>query len=100
MAVRRARGDAGAMTSSSPQSHRSLAARIGRWSTRHRGKAIAGWLAFVLVALVVGSATGTVHPSKNAAGHGDSAHADRIVNDAYPDRAQESVLVQSSGAHR
>jgi uncharacterized membrane protein YdfJ with MMPL/SSD domain len=80
-----------AMTSSSP----SLAARIGRWSTRHRGKAIAGWLVFVAIALFVGSAVGTVTPSDDGSGHGDSATADRIVNDAYPDRADETVLVQA-----
>jgi RND superfamily putative drug exporter len=94
MAVRRARGDAGAMTSSSPQSHRSLAARIGRWSTRHRGKAIAGWLAFVLVALVIGNAVGTITPSNNGSSHGDSATGDRLLDDAYPDQASETVLVQ------
>jgi uncharacterized membrane protein YdfJ with MMPL/SSD domain len=75
----------------------SLAARIGRWSTRHRGKAIAGWLVFVALALFIGSAVGTVTPSDDSSGHGDSATADRIVNDAYPDRANETVLVQASG---
>ncbi|HEX5922934.1 MAG TPA: MMPL family transporter [Baekduia sp.] len=74
----------------------SLAARIGRWSTRHRGKAIAGWLVFVALALFVGSSVGTVTPSDDGSGHGDSATADRIVNDAYPDRANETVLVQAS----
>jgi RND superfamily putative drug exporter len=74
----------------------SLAARIGRWSTRHRGKAIVGWLAFVLIALVIGSAVGTVTPSDDGSGHGDSAKADRIVDDAYPDQASETVLVQGT----
>jgi len=73
---------------------RSLAARIGRWSTRHRGKAIAGWLAFVLAALVIGNAVGTITPNDDNSGHGDSATADRIVDDAYPDQASETVLVQ------
>jgi uncharacterized membrane protein YdfJ with MMPL/SSD domain len=82
------------MTSSPAQHSRSLAARIGRWSTRNRGKAIVGWLAFVLIALVIGSAVGTVTPSDDDAGHGDSATADRIVNHAYPDRTSETVLVQ------
>jgi uncharacterized membrane protein YdfJ with MMPL/SSD domain len=72
----------------------SLAARIGRWSTRHRGLAIAGWLAFVAIALFAGSAVRTVHPSDQG-GHGDSATADSIVDDAYPDRAGETVLVQA-----
>jgi RND superfamily putative drug exporter len=81
--------------SSSAQHSRSLAARIGRWSTRNRGKAIAGWLVFVAIALFIGSAVGTVTPSDDNSGHGDSATADRIVDNAYPDRAGETVLVQA-----
>jgi RND superfamily putative drug exporter len=82
------------MTPSHAQHSPSLAARIGRWSTRHRGKAIAGWLAFVLAALVIGNAVGTIHPNDDGSGHGDSATADRILDDAYPDQASETVLVQ------
>ena len=82
------------MTSSSAQASPSLAARIGRWSTRNRGKAIAGWLAFVLIALVVGNAVGTIVPPDDG-GHGDSETADRIVDTAYPDRAGETVLIQA-----
>ena len=91
------------MTSSPPptpagQGHSpALAARIGRWSTRHRFAAIAGWLAFVLAALAIGSAVGTVTPSDDGSQHGDSAKADKIVNDAYPDQASETVLVQGKG---
>ncbi|HWH94014.1 MAG TPA: MMPL family transporter, partial [Baekduia sp.] len=87
-------GDTPAATAGAPHS-RSLAARIGRWSTQHRGKAIVGWLAFVLVAIVIGTAVGTVNSSDDDGGHGDSATADRIVNGAYPDRASETVLVQA-----
>jgi uncharacterized membrane protein YdfJ with MMPL/SSD domain len=89
------RGKAGRMTPPPASSSRAVAARIGRWSTRHRTTAIVGWLAFVLVALVVGTAVGTVNPSNNDGGHGDSARADRIVDGAYPDRASETVLVQA-----
>ncbi len=87
-----------AMTSSpstNAQYSPSLAARIGRWSTRNRGKAIAGWLVFVALALFIGSAVGTVTPADDNSGHGDSATADRIVDNAYPDRAGETVLVQA-----
>jgi RND superfamily putative drug exporter len=87
------------MTPSSANASRSLAARAGRWSTRHRGKAIVGWLAFVVVAFAIGSAMGTVHP-KDEGGHGGSAKADKILDAAYPDRASETVLVQSpKGSH-
>jgi RND superfamily putative drug exporter len=83
------------MTPSNAQHSPSLAARIGRWSTRHRGKAIVGWLAFVLIALFIGSSVGTVSPSDEGSQHGDSKTGDQIVNDAYPDRASETVLVQA-----
>ncbi|MCZ4494306.1 MAG: family transporter [Conexibacter sp.] len=96
MAARTRRVQAARMTPPSPSfASRSLAARIGRWSTRHRGKAIAGWLAFVLIAVAVGTAVGSVHPSSDDSNHGDSAKADKIVSAAYPDRASETVLVQS-----
>ncbi len=84
-----------AMTPNSAQHSPSLAARIGRWSTRHRGKAIVGWLAFVLVAMFVGSAVGTVNPSDDGSQHGDSKTGDQIVDGAYPDRADETVLIQA-----
>ena len=36
-----------------------LAARMGRWSARHRKTAIFGWLAFVVLAFAVGIVSGT-----------------------------------------
>jgi putative drug exporter of the RND superfamily len=36
-----------------------LAARVGRWSASHWKTAAFGWIAFVIVALVLGSAVGT-----------------------------------------
>src|SRR6201999_686066 len=101
MAPRPARGDALAMTSLSPAQHSpSLAARIGRWSTRHRRLAIAGWLAFVIAALAIATAVGTVTPNQDGSQHGDSATADRILDDAYPDQASESVLVQAKAGSK
>ena len=38
---------------------RNLAARAGHWSARHRKIAIGGWLAFVVIAFVLGGAIGT-----------------------------------------
>jgi uncharacterized membrane protein YdfJ with MMPL/SSD domain len=99
MAAVAGRGDAAAMTPSSANSHPSLAARIGRWSTRHRGKAISGWLAFVVVAVVIGSMVGSVHPSGDS-NHGDTAKAEKILDGAWPDRAGETVLVQAQGGQR
>ena len=38
---------------------RNLAARAGYWSAKHRKIAIGGWLAFVVIAFVLGGAIGT-----------------------------------------
>ena len=38
----------------SQRTNSSLAARAGRWSARHKKTAIFGWLAFVLIATVLG----------------------------------------------
>lgn len=84
-----------AMTPSHAQHSPSLAARIGRWSTRHRGFAIAGWLTFVLAALFIGSAVGTVTRDDDGSQHGDSKVGDQLTNDAFPKRADETVLVQA-----
>ncbi|HZN90608.1 MAG TPA: MMPL family transporter, partial [Thermoleophilaceae bacterium] len=78
------------------QSPSNTTARIGRWSVQNRSKAILGWLAFVLVSVVVGF---NVLPQKeiepNAAGPGESGQAGKVLNDAFEDAATEQVLVQS-----
>ncbi len=80
------------------QPTRNIAARAGRWSARNRKKALLGWLAFVVLAYFAGGAIGTNTLSTEQSGVGDSGRADRIVSDAYPDRVQEIVLVQSTKA--
>jgi uncharacterized membrane protein YdfJ with MMPL/SSD domain len=76
--------------------HNNLTARIGRWSAQHRKKAIFGWLAFVLVSMVIGF---NVIPQKEieqgASGPGESGQAAEVLNDAFRDTASEQVLVQS-----
>ena len=42
---------------SQPSSH-NLAARMARWSSRHRKKAFWGWLVFVIAAFAIGNAVG------------------------------------------
>jgi uncharacterized membrane protein YdfJ with MMPL/SSD domain len=74
-----------------------LAARIGRWSARHRKVAILGWLAFVAVAFVLGGIAGTKELSDVDAQPGEAGRAARIYAQAGFDRGDpESVLVQSS----
>ena len=77
------------------QRKRNITERAGRWSAQHRKKAIFGWLAFVVVALVLGGALGTNTLTNGNEGTGDSGKADRALADGFPEKAGESVLVQS-----
>jgi RND superfamily putative drug exporter len=77
---------------------RNLAARIGGWSARHGWKAIAGWLAFVVLAVVVGGSIGTTSIEDEDLGVGEARTADQTVADAFPQNADETVLIQSRDA--
>jgi RND superfamily putative drug exporter len=77
---------------------KNFAARAGRWSARHRKAAVLGWIAFVLVAFVVGSMVVGTSDSGDDSGPGESGRAERILDRAFPDHAQESVLVSSGSA--
>ena len=73
----------------------SLAARAGRWSAHHRKTAILGWLAFVIVAVVIGGATGVRTLEDADRGVGESGRADRVLDAAFPSEVvEERVLVQ------
>ena len=56
-----------------------LAARAGRWSAQHRKRAILGWILFVILATVIGGATGVRNLADEDMGNGESQRADRIV---------------------
>jgi uncharacterized membrane protein YdfJ with MMPL/SSD domain len=74
-----------------------LAARMGRWSARHRKVAILGWLAFVVIAFVLGGVVGTKELSDADAQPGEAGRAARIYAQAGFDRGDpESVLIQST----
>jgi uncharacterized membrane protein YdfJ with MMPL/SSD domain len=81
-------------------STKNLAARAGRWSAQHRKKAIGGWLAFVIAAVVVGGSFGTKTLDNGDFGIGESGRADKVVSDHFKDKGAESVLVQSRGGAR
>ncbi len=74
-----------------------FAARMGRWSARHRKTAVFGWLAFVVLAFVLGSAVGTKKLDPESIAAGPAEHAQAIIDRGdFPQSADESVLVQSS----
>lgn len=75
-----------------------LAATAAGWSARHRRKAIGGWLAFVVVAFLVGSAVGQKVLTEAQEGNGQSARAMTVYDRAFPSHSGEQVLLQGTGA--
>ncbi len=78
---------------------RGIAARMGRFSATHRRLAIFGWLAFVLAAIVIGSAVGQKTIDSHGNDVGQAGRADQILKQAGFDPGgplTEFVLVQSS----
>lgn len=77
-----------------------LAARMGRWSARHRKTAIFGWLAFVIASFAIGTALGMKTIDRNDTNVGEARTADRIIRDAgfSLDEQMEYVLVESKTA--
>src|SRR4249920_3176608 len=72
---------------------RNLAARAGYWSATHRKTAIFGWLAFVVIAFVLGGAIGTKTLADEDTGNGQSRLADTAISRAgFPDKDDEQVL--------
>jgi RND superfamily putative drug exporter len=72
---------------------------MGRWSASHRKTAIFGWLAFVVAAIVIGTAVGTKTIDQNSSNSaGPSARADQILKQggfAQSNPLTEIVVVQS-----
>jgi uncharacterized membrane protein YdfJ with MMPL/SSD domain len=88
--------DAGTALPPPAPNRTNLTGRIGGWSTRHRKTAIFGWLAFVVLALVLGKAAGVTMIDENTSGVGESGRADRILDAGFERPAAEAVLIQSS----
>jgi uncharacterized membrane protein YdfJ with MMPL/SSD domain len=82
----------------SPLKHSTnIAARMGRWSARHRKIAIWGWLAFVIASFVVGSAVGLRTIDESDYNVGEARRGDHIIRDGgfAVDEQSEFVLVES-----
>ena len=71
-----------------------FAARAGRWSAQHRKTAIWGWIAFVVVAFVIGGAVGVKKPT-DYIGPGDSGRGDQLALDHFPKDQSENILIQA-----
>jgi uncharacterized membrane protein YdfJ with MMPL/SSD domain len=72
-----------------------FAARMGRWSASHWKTAVFGWLAFVFVAVGIGTAVGTQKLDPIDAGTGDSGEAYKILDSDFKQNVGEQVLVES-----
>src|SRR4051794_9360704 len=76
-------------------SSRNLAARAGRWSARHRKTAVFGWLAFVVLAITLGSLIPRGELTDAESMDGPPAQAQRILDaHHWQEPASEMVLVQ------
>ncbi|MDR6977873.1 RND superfamily putative drug exporter [Streptomyces sp. 3330] len=75
---------------------RGIAARAGGWSARHRWAAVGIWVLFVVLAMGIGSAAGTVEVKESDQLGGETHTAARIIEDAgIEEPASETVLIQS-----
>src|SRR5215204_6145553 len=72
-----------------------LAARAGRWSAAHWKTATFGWLAFVIVAVLIGGAVGTKTLGDTDGLPGESGRMAKILDEDFKTPAGETVLVQS-----
>jgi uncharacterized membrane protein YdfJ with MMPL/SSD domain len=79
---------------SHPSSH-NLAARMARWSSKHRKKAFWGWLAFVIVAFAIGNAVGPTLVSDVDNFNGESHDAEAALDQAGLRPQSEVVFIQS-----
>ncbi|QKW07759.1 MMPL family transporter [Streptomyces sp. NA04227] len=61
---------------------RGLAQAAGRWSAEHRWAAVLLWLAFVVVATVLGGSVGQQEPTPAELTNGEARHAEKILDDA------------------
>ena len=78
---------------------RGIAARAGGWSARHRWAAVGIWLLFVVLAMGLGSAAGTVELKDSDQLSGETGRAAAIAEEAGIDEpAGETVLIQGKDA--
>jgi len=72
-----------------------IAARAARWSATHRKSAILGWLAFVVVSVLIGGAVGQKTLTSSEAVPGEAGRAEVALEQSGLNRNGEVVLVQS-----
>jgi uncharacterized membrane protein YdfJ with MMPL/SSD domain len=88
-------GERPADAKTEPTAGRNFAARAGHWSATHRKTAIFGWLAFVVVAVLIGQMAGQKTIFGADQFNGESHRAEQALEDAGLRPNDEVVLVQS-----
>ena len=86
------------MHASNTRQPRNVAARMGRWSARHRRLAIAGWLIFVIGTLVAGASVGQKTIDESGGSVGQAQRADQMLRQGGFPRSgplTEMVVIQS-----
>lgn len=76
---------------------KNLAATSGAWSARNRRKAVLGWLAFVVVAYLVGGIVGQHNLTDAQMGNGQSGQGTTALEGGFPYHSGEEVLLQGRG---
>ena len=79
-----------------PTQHHNLAARMARWSGRHRKVAILGWLGLMATLFAFSLVSPMNMIVYETSGPGESGRADKILYEDFERPAGESVLVQST----
>ena len=79
-----------------PTQHHNLAARMARWSGRHRKVAIFGWLGLMATLFAFSLVSPMNMIVYETSGPGESGRADEILYEDFEQPAGESVLVQST----
>jgi uncharacterized membrane protein YdfJ with MMPL/SSD domain len=74
---------------------RGLAARAAHWSATHRKRAILSWLAFVVIAVMVGQVVGQNQLHGADEFSGEAGRAEQTLQDAGLRPNEEMVIVQS-----
>jgi RND superfamily putative drug exporter len=77
------------------QTKTNIAARAAKWSATHRKTAIFGWLAFVLVSLVIGGGVGQKNLTDAEAVSGEAGRAEVALENSGLTPNSEVVLIQS-----
>jgi uncharacterized membrane protein YdfJ with MMPL/SSD domain len=81
---------------SQPTQHHNLAARMARWSGRHRKVAILGWLGLMATLFAFSLVSPMNKIVFETSGPGESGRADKILHEDFERPAEESVLVEST----